>query len=687
MNRITLFLLFATSSIFGDPSFLPVGEGHDLETYGPVLHGIAELGSGPGLSIDVQDNFSYSVGDGILTIVDVSNPSAPKVVGRLENLGITRQIQVRDDIAYIASRGDGLFIVDISDPSQPSLLANYDTIEFATGLTLGGDVVFLACRLYGIELVDISDPRNPQHLGVARTGVSQSAVYSNGYLYVGVWGEMKVVVVDVHDPRSPTIVDQLPLDGYGDGVAVYEGHLYAATGQHSRAKPGEKPGDPGFGTGHGLEVFSLYEPAHPQLVSRTKFPREDHTDSHLWAVRVTNDHAFVADNYNGLFVLNISDPARPTFVGQHQLPYNEERKGPYIVSGLSVIKNHVLITSPYIDARVIAAPGIASALTDQSGEQPEIGSRVMDRNTEDYRAYYLGGQVYSAVLDGDIGYVAAGQGGLHVVQVWPEFKRLRHIPTKDRVLDVYIRNNFIFVAEGTAGLAIWRIKAEGELSLIGRYPTEGEFSRQVIVPESGEFAILMVGPHSIHVVDIQNPENPKRVFREYGQGILTGDNIADGLFSNRYAGVYWHKSGNYHKPNDRIRWYDLRKNSGAAYVSETTLGRIQTANGVAVVGDKILVLANGGYRLIDQLEPRKLQSIDVIKVPGTSLIGKPTVDGDRLYVSHRAGGEVWLLDIKDFEHPRLIDQFVTSANPARVVPHPHCLLIPGGYEGLLIYEL
>jgi hypothetical protein len=66
--------------------------------------------------------------------------------------------------------------------------------------------------------------------------------------------------------------------------------------------------------------------------------------------------------------------------------------------------------------------------------------------------------------------------------------------------------------------------------------------------------------------------------------------------------------------------------------------------------------------------------------------GKPTLDGDRLYISHRAGGEVYLIDIEEFEAPRLLKSFVTAANPGRVVAHPHCLLIPGGYEGLLILD-
>ena len=683
---LILSIFFASGSLIGQKNSLDGGRGHDVGQYGALLSAIAQLGSGPGMSVDIQGSHAYVVGEGALTVVNIDNPKEPRVVGKLENLGTTRQIQVRDDIAYIVSRGDGMYIVDVSNPLEPTLLSKYDTIEFATGLALGGDIAFLACRLYGVELVDISDPENPEHISVSRTGVSQSVVYADGYIYVGVWAEQVVAVVDVSDPWNPVITDRLELDGYGDGVAVYQGHLYAATGQHSRARPDNKPGDPGFGTGHGLEIFSLADPAHPRLVSRTKFPQDDHTDSHLWTVRVTNDHAFVVDNYNGLFVLNVSDPVRPTPVGQHQLPYYEARKGSAVVSGLAVTRNLVVLTSPYMDARLIDAQGLAREVSDWTGETVTVGPRPTNSANEHYQANYLGGQVYSLVTDGILAYVAAGQGGLQVVSLYPEFNSIRQHKTVDRVMDVKIRKNLLFVAEGMQGLGIYKENTKGDLVSVGRYDTKGESANQVVIPGDSDFAVIMVGPHSIHIVDISDPTAPEMVFREYGQGILTGDNIANGLFSGRYVGVYWHKSGHYHKPTDRIRWYDLKRSGGPAYVDETTLGRIKTANGVEVAGNKLLVIGHKGYRLLNALDTRSPEKQRVIRVPGHDIIGKPTLSGDRLFVSHRAGGEIWEIDVQDFDNPRLIKKFVAAGNPARIVAHENRLLVPGGYEGLLVSE-
>ena len=67
------------------------------------------------------------------------------------------------------------------------------------------------------------------------------------------------------------------------------------------------------------------------------------------------------------------------------------------------------------------------------------------------------------------------------------------------------------------------------------------------------------------------------------------------------------------------------------------------------------------------------------------MIGKPTIHGNELYVTHRAGGEVWMLDISDLRKPKLMNQFETRQSLPHT-PHPDCLLIPGGYEGLLVYH-
>ena len=53
----------------------------------------------------------------------------------LEGIGSARQIEIRDGLAFITAREDGLFIVDLT-ADEPRIVSHYRTVEFATGITL-----------------------------------------------------------------------------------------------------------------------------------------------------------------------------------------------------------------------------------------------------------------------------------------------------------------------------------------------------------------------------------------------------------------------------------------------------------------------------------------------------------------------------------------------------------------------
>jgi hypothetical protein len=279
--------------------------------FGPSLVNTFNVGIGPTNDIAIDGKHAYAIGKRTLHVLDISQSGKPRPVGKLGGLGNARQIVVENGLAYIASREDGLFIVDVRDPNAPQLAGRHDTIEFATGICKSGNVLFVACRQFGVELVDVSDPSSPRHLSTVRTGEAQSVAERDGYLYVGVWASSEVVTVDVQNPWIPQITSRTPLDGYGDGVDVSGNFLYAATGHHSRRRPKSKLGDPGFGTGHGLEILDIANPAFPKQVARVKFPALYNIRHDMWSVSISGDYAFVADTHNGVFVLNIAKPLRP----------------------------------------------------------------------------------------------------------------------------------------------------------------------------------------------------------------------------------------------------------------------------------------------------------------------------------------------------------------------------------------
>jgi len=215
----------------------------------------------------------------------------------------------------------------------------------------------------------------------------------------------------------------------------------------------------------------------------------------------------------------------------------------------------------------------------------------------------------------------------------------------------------------------------GRLEALGRYRVPNDSVRQVVV--AGKYALLHVGPSTLHIVDVGNPSEPKRVLDDSQLGLFYYNPIARGLLADRYACCHWHVTGLY--------WYDLSSEvPQASWHSEGS--RIGSQNGVAFLGDRALVTSRGGYVLVSKGESRALDELEVNRIPDLALSGKPTISGDRLYVSDRYRGIVTALNITDPQQPQLIDQLELEEHPGVVAVHNGIPIIPGGYQGLLVWD-
>jgi hypothetical protein len=646
-------------------------------SYGRELPVVEDLHLGPCMDAAVEGNWLYAIGQGKLFVADISTPNAPRVVGTLADLGRTRQIVVKDQVAYITSREDGMFLVDVSRPREPRLLSHYDTIELATGIAVSGPVAFVACRTYGVELVDVSDPARPAHLSTVRTGEAQSCIARDGILYAGVWETQELVICDVQNPRKPAIIARAPLDGYGDGVDLRGKYCYVSTGHHARGvkRPrehnmtrAEVEADPAYGRGHGLEIFDVSDPRKPVWVSRIKSPRIfslRHLDA--WSVTVEGRYAVMADTCNGMFVVDVSDPTKPRFVAHRQWP----RAG--VVAGLALGKDHVYVAGP--DLSVVDATGLASPQTAELDHAPTIPPPV-EASDPRFRVYDPAGQVYAVALSGDVALVAAGGAGLHEVRILPKIEKLHAYKTAGFAMDVKVVGNHVFVAEGEGGLSIWERPKDGPLTQVARYRVPSSTVRQVVVPPPGKYALLHVGFHMLHILDVSDPAQPRLVLKEARPGCLYGYHIAEGLLDARYACCGWAYGAYY--------WYDLYGGPVPAFSGDKFPLRFDAHDGMAFLDGKALVIHQGKYFLLDRKESRPPESLPRYGIPGHELYGKPSIYGNRLYVSDRFWGKVSVVDVSRPESPRLLRSIQLDGNPGIIAEHNGTLVIPAGYQGLLI---
>jgi hypothetical protein len=635
----------------------------------------------------VEGDTLYVIGRGSLHAADISDPAAPRIVGRLTGLGNTRQIEVHRGVAYVTAREDGLFLVDITKPDSPARLCHYDTIELATGIALSGDVAFVACRTAGVELVDVSDPGQPVHLSTVRTGEAQSVCARNGVLYAGVWGSRELVICDVGDPYRPAVISRTPLDGYGDGVAVRGKHCFVATGHHARGwRYRDGDASPQFGAGHGLEIFDVSDPAEPVFVSRVKTRRFYRIGMDMWDVMVAGDYAFLGDTYNGAFVVDVSEIEKPRFVGHLQLaPVPGTVDGlatgerlPAPVGGIALAKDTLYVAGAWTDLHVVDATGMARAPRDEPAPGPKIPPERPSHADPRFRVYRPAGQVHGVAFLGDTALVAAGAAGLHAVALWPEIERLRVFATRGFARDVDVHGDRAYVAEASGGLSIWRRDDDAGLRRLGRYRPERGGVAQVVVPPPGRYALLHVGQNELQIVDVSDPREPALVLTERHLGLFYTFPLTRDLLDDRYAACLWHASG--------YRWYDLYGGPKPVYSGDHFAMRANAADGMGVLGDRALLVWRGKYALVARDERRPPEELAFHGVRGHRLSGKPTIDGTTLYLSNRVRGTIKAVDISRIESPRLLADIQLDEHPGPVVVHNGVPVIPAGYQGLLVWE-
>jgi len=113
----------------------------------------------------VRENLVFIAdGYGGIKIVDVTNYSSPVVLGQYIGY-YAWDVEVVGNTAFAANTHDnGLTIVNVTDSTAPSLLGSHTTVGGATDLELVGDLAFVTTGYGGFTVFDVSDVSGPVQL-------------------------------------------------------------------------------------------------------------------------------------------------------------------------------------------------------------------------------------------------------------------------------------------------------------------------------------------------------------------------------------------------------------------------------------------------------------------------------------------------------------------------------------------
>ena len=266
-----------------------------------------------GIRLDIAERddrlllFAAEYGGGGVRIFDVTSPAEPKQIGNWVNRspweglpgrgGNIADVAVQGNVAVVSNLCYGLHVLDISDPSQPKLVGEVRAAGEAGNLrvvdekTVAVEDFGQACLVF-----DTEDPTNMNVVGHYPFGGRcwPGSALKRPYFYISHQFPAGITAVDLSDRIAPKPVSYLKT-GMGLGaldMAVSGDHMYAV-----------------HRYGYNVSVFDLTRPASPKLLMKSNAG----STASLPSIAASRDLLLVANHGDAgpgpLSVWDITEPA------------------------------------------------------------------------------------------------------------------------------------------------------------------------------------------------------------------------------------------------------------------------------------------------------------------------------------------------------------------------------------------
>jgi hypothetical protein len=262
----------------------------------------------------VSGNYAYVAGTG-LSVVDISNPSAPVVVGSLATSGTPMDIAMLGNRVYISwgmsnpwyNWYGGVVAVDVSTPSSPVIVGSWSCLhQHPLSLCVNGNYVYVGIQagpeiVYGA--VTILDRNTLTQVGTCNTQGYVQGISVNGNFayaaqrdYFAVPNMGFLSVVNVQYPSAPIELGYCVVHAWGNDTAAND------------SIAGVAADDAGF------RVINVSNPIAPYEVGSYN------PGGYALAVTLSGSTAYLAYDSGGLRIVNLSNPANPVLTGYYNTP-------------------------------------------------------------------------------------------------------------------------------------------------------------------------------------------------------------------------------------------------------------------------------------------------------------------------------------------------------------------------------
>ncbi len=433
-----------------------------------------------------------ALSDGGMTVVDVSDPMNPVVAGTFPD--IVFGVGVANGLVYVVSYAYGLKILDITDLSNITVKGTCNVPGFPNRVQVQGDYAYIGNTDYsgdgGINVIDVSDPANPTFVTTYYSFAEHFAVAGNTLAFTG--SSMACKILDISTPTEPTLAYEYPLpnfisDIYVDGDYAYTGNNgfrvfdisdknnpvqvgYSATDGSIVRTAGDKAVYifESMSSNNPVMVMDISDPANPSLLGQYISPVMTND------LEVRGNNAFVSCWWDGIRIVNFDDPANPVLVSHFMGWTNGGTPGVTFcyAQALDVEDNYLYI----IDYGPFSEEDTKGLyILDISDFQ----NPVLVKRFTDFSAYG-----YDLDVVGDFVYIADNYGGLEVIDVTDKNDPIEagYCSLPDGANSVVVTENMAFVADYiNGGVQVVDVEDPYNPTIAGYYRRSGCFALGVSV--------------------------------------------------------------------------------------------------------------------------------------------------------------------------------------------------------------
>ncbi|MFB3908221.1 MAG: FlgD immunoglobulin-like domain containing protein [Candidatus Eisenbacteria bacterium] len=577
----------------------------ECEDYDDRLQWISHASTPTGVvNVTVAEGHMYVPGaaQGVV-VFDVSDPRNPVEVGAVDTGGTATDVAFKGDYAYVADLFQGVQVLDVRNPHAPFWVGNIATAMPAVSVFLAKGYLFIGEANFPffspsvLEVASIDPPQSPEIVATMATpSWARDIAIAGDQLYVAV-EEKGMIRVDITDPENPVTTAALVLPGVCEGLAV------DATGEHAYLACGQAGG---------LQSVRISESSPLEVLGSVAIP------SVAEAVALYGNYACVAALYDGLQVVDVSNPASPTLIGSLDTPVEAwgvttHGSNAYVCDNYSVeiyelgeeprnVESIPIVED--IDATDIALDGSTAIVVGQSS-----GMNVYDV-ADPLHPVVIGscgipGSCVGLDLQGDYAYTSSWSGEVAVVDV-----RDPHAPfvvgvdsLETSACDIDVVGSYAFLA--ARRFAVFDVSNPADPELVANIPTSAESrARKGIV--SGDYAYVADEAAGLVVIDVSSPRNPV-VVRTVG--------VDGGAYAVGVSGDHAYLSGN----DKRFYVIDVSVPEMAAIVGSVPLE--SRANRIWADGQVAYVACSypWGVYAVDVQEPTRPYLLGQLIIPSVGL--------------------------------------------------------------------